>query len=401
MISVQEAIELVAGNTVVWGTESVPLLKALGRILAEPAIAQEEQPLFDSSAVDGYAVRLSDLQEYTQLRVMGESQAGSGSLLELEAGAAMRIFTGARIPTNAQAVIMQEYSLREDTGVSFQYNAKLGENIRRRGEEYSIGDIVLQPGCAITPSVLAMLATLNYDSVLVYKQPRISLVITGNEVKLPGEQLLPGEIRDSNSYAMIGAMQSLGIAPHSVRRVKDDPEEVERVLRNIISESDVVIITGGISVGDHDHVRWALQQCGVEEMFWKVKMKPGKPVYFGRMNDKLIFALPGNPVAVMVAYQLFVKQSILLGMGSTYQKELRTALLTQCVKSGSREEFVRGVSTINDEDIETVLPLKGQGSHMVGGMAKANCLIVIPEEITEVSANSIVNILPVTWTAYS
>jgi len=401
MISVEEALELVTGNTVVWGTESVPLLKALGRILAEPVIAQEEQPLFDSSAVDGYAVRLSDVQEFTQLRVMGESQAGSGSLPELDAGTAMRIFTGARIPRNAEAVIMQEYSVRSDADIRFQYNAKPGENIRRRGEEYSIGDIVIESGCVITPSVLAMLATLNYDSVLVYKQPRISLVITGNEIKLPGEQLLPGEIRDSNSYAMIGAIQSLGIAPYSIRRVKDDPVEVQRVLRESIAESDMLIITGGISVGDHDHVRWALQQCGVEEIFWKVKMKPGKPVYFGRTNDKLVFALPGNPVAVMVAYQLFVKRCILLGMGSAYQKEQRTALLTQYVKSASREEFVRGISAINDEGIETVLPLKGQGSHMVGGMAKANCLIVIPEEITEVSANSIVNILPINWSVYS
>ncbi len=404
MITFEKAIENILKHTQCLPKTSVTLVQSLGYVLAETIKAKEPIPRFNSSAVDGYAVRFEDIKNasYTApklLPIIGEVKAGDTVIPILRKGFAIKIFTGAVVPQNANALVMQEFTAEKNRTVSIFRKVRKGENIRRHGQEFRKNQIVLKRGTLITPPVVGMLATLGYSSVRVTRKPCVGLIITGNELRNPGVKLQTGEIYDSNSFALTAALQSHGINPVTVKILKDNKRFIKSALEKTIALSDVVITVGGVSVGEYDLVKEIFTELDVKKIFWKVAMKPGKPNYFGTLDKKLIFGLPGNPVAALVSFHLLVMPAIRKLMGDDYKKEfyLNAKITSDLKKKPGRLEFVRGIVSTNRFDELVVTPTKGQDSHMIGGLANANCLIHFPKEENFISKGSIVKVELMNW----
>ncbi|GIX08114.1 MAG: molybdopterin molybdenumtransferase MoeA [Candidatus Poribacteria bacterium] len=311
MLSVAEAQERMLAAMPILEAERVPLLEALGRALAEPAIAQEDHPPFDNSAMDGYALRSADVAGASEgrpvrLRVVEEIPAGVAPRKRIEPGTAARIMTGAMMPPGADAVVMVEQTRLEGDQVLVQTPVRAGENVRYRGENVRRGETVLEPGATLRPAELAMLAALNLPEVSVVRAPRVAVLSTGDELVPLGSPLEPGKIRDSNRFGLIGQVREAGAIPVDCGIVPDDRGAVERAVRRALQEADALVTSGGVSVGDYDVVREVLESLG-ELHFWRVAMKPGKPQAFGLIQGKPMFALPGNPVSSLVVFELFVR----------------------------------------------------------------------------------------------
>ena len=378
---------------------------SLGSVLAQEIKAREAIPLFDSSSVDGFAVRVCDLKnasEQNQIRlpVASTISAGSGAPRSLKALQTMKIMTGAPLPRGTDAVVMKELVRVRGNEVVFTSAAKEGSNLRRRGEEFSKGESVLSKGTVITPPVVGLLATLGYEEVKVYRKPSIALVITGNEVRSPSQLLRRGQIRDSNSYAIASVLRTIGIKPALVLRVRDKREALSKAFARAIKKADVVISAGGISVGDFDFVKEVLNDLRVETVFWRVAMKPGKPNYFGTRGSKLVFGLPGNPVSALVSLEMLVLPALQKIMGLPRAAELnRPAVIeTEFRRSPGRVEFVRAVASQLPDGHFSVRPVSGQGSHMVVGLAAANCLIILSEDKERIEKGESVIIRFLSWT---
>ena len=306
---------------------------------------------------------------------------GSHSTETLSAGSAVKIMTGAPVPNGVDAVVMKEFCETKNGHVLVKKATQAGENIRKKGEEIKTGQTVLQAGTPVTPSVIGLLATLGLADVSVFKKPRIGIIATGNELIAPGKTLENGQIYDSNSFALSAACQQLGLPQIAVAHASDDPENLSETLKQTLAQSDVLITLGGVSVGDYDYVKSSLEALGMETRFWKINIKPGKPVLFGKFQNKLVFGLPGNPVSALVTFHLLVRPALLKILGHTHTSpNTCQALLTQTLKQKpGRRTFVRGkVFTQNGQWFAT--PTQGQGSHMMLGLAEANCLIVFPED---------------------
>lgn len=387
MIDFQEALEKILKHTHRLPTTTIKLAESLGYVLTETIKAKEPIPRFDSSAVDGYAVRSEDLQNVSDktpklLQIIGEVKAGDTVIPILRKGYAIKIFTGACVPQNTNAIAMKEYSKEKNHTVSILSKVEKGENIRQRGEEFKPGDPVIEQGIIITPPVIGVLASLGYKKVRVRVKPCIALIIIGNELRSPGTKLRIGEIYDSNSYAIIAALRSIGINPIYIRRTKDDKRSIKLALTKAIKLSNVIISVGGVSVGEYDFVKDVLTDLGVKQVFWKVAIKPGKPNYFGVLGKKLFFGLPGNPVAAIVSFHQLVNPAIFKLMGSNIKNGILpiAKLSTNIKKKSGRLEFVRGILSTNQAGEFVVTPTKGQDSHMLGGLANANCLIYFPRD---------------------
>lgn len=407
MITYEEARSIVMQYAHVLGTETLPLQKITGMVLAEPVLAPNDLPLFDNSAVDGFGVRLADVESASidnpiRLKLLGTLQAGDFGELSVQPGTAVKILTGAPIPTDVKAVIMQEFSNSENGSVYLLSGAKEGENIRYRGEEYRAGDTVLEAGTVVSPPVVGLLASFGYDSVKVYRKPRITILVTGNELVPPGRKLMPGQIYESNSYSLIAALKELGVDTVTVRTAKDNDDVLQKELSEALAESDIVISTGGVSVGEFDLVKRIAENLDVETLFWTVAIKPGKPVFFGRKNlegnQKLIFGLPGNPVAVLVTFYLFIRPLLLRMAGLDSDSiTLHKALLScDLKKKPGRLDFVRGKLKRTGSKLK-VTPCKGQGSHMLGGLSQADCLILFPQDAASMAAGTEADIIPLQW----
>ena len=404
MLDFETAREIVLKHAHRSAIEKVPISESLGRVLAEDIRSREPLPLFDTSSVDGYAVRVADLSLASssapaQLPLAGVISAGSAARQTLKMGETIRIMTGAPLPRYAEAVVMKEsVRMRGDEAV-FVSPVREGANLRRKGEEFAKGEIVVTKGNQLTPPAVGMCATVGRKAVKAYARPSVALVITGNEVRSPSASLRRGQTRDSNSYSIGAALEWLGISPVNTFRAKDRKQDLSRAFAKALKSADVVVSVGGVSVGDFDFVKEVLADLRVQTIFWRIAMKPGKPNFFGVRGRKLIFGLPGNPVSALVSFETLVYPALqkMMGMPRAQETLSPANIEIEFRRSPGRLEFVRAIATRQPDGHTTVKPLVGQGSHMLGGLAKANCLMVLSEEKEKIEKGDEVSIRFLSW----
>ena len=379
LIPIERARELVLERARPMGAEPVPLRRALGRILAEPVTAADDVPGFDNSAMDGFAVRSADVagasgEAPRELVIVGESRAGHPESRSLEPGEAIAISTGAMIPAGADAVVRVEDTARDGDRVTVVAEAPEGNNVRRAGDDVRRGEPLLGPGARIGAAELGALASVGVAEAPCAKRPVVSVLLTGDELVEPGTPLGPGQIRDSNAYTVPPLASGAGADLAAVEIVGDDRAATIAALERSLS-ADVAVICGGVSVGEHDHVRPALEQLGVEQVFWGVSLRPGKPTYFGIAADgTLVFGLPGNPVSAMVTFVLFVRPALLAMQGADPAAGRVTArLAVDYVTAPGRAEAIR-VALGTGPDGWVATPTGPQGSHVLTSMLGADGL---------------------------
>ena len=378
------------------GVERVALRASLGRVLAESVVSPMMVPAHDNSAMDGYAVRAMDLHSDGEatLNMIGTVFAGGLFAGAVGPGECVRIMTGAKIPDGADTVVIQEHVQADGHTVRVGPGHRKGQNLRRAGEDIAIGQTVLQPGSAIRPAELGLLASLGIAELAVYRRLRVAFFSTGDELRSIGSVLEEGQIYDSNRYTIYGMLTRLGCEVIDMGVVRDDPRLLESAFREAASMADVVITSGGVSVGEADFTKDLLDRLG-EVLFWKIAMKPGRPLAYGKLGSAHFFGLPGNPVSVMVTFYEFVRDALLVLMGRTDGAVL-PALQVPCVsplkKAPGRTEFQRGV-LFRDEGGAWKVRLTGeQGSGILRSMSEANCFIVLPETCGNVSAGTLVEV---------
>ena len=380
-------------------TETVSVKEALNRTLGEEIISPIDVPAYDNSAMDGYALQGDDLPENgsATLEVIGSSFAGTPFDGAVQSGQAVRIMTGAKIPQGTDTVIMQEKAQRDGERVTFSSkdNHKSGENVRMAGEDMREGEAVLQPGKALGSAELGMIASLGYGEVAVKRRIKVAFFSTGDELCSAGEILGDGQIYDSNRYTVFSMLSNLGVELIDLGIIRDQRELIEQAFKEAAAQADVVITSGGVSVGEADFVKETLDKLG-EVNFWRIAMKPGKPLAFGKLDDAWFFGLPGNPVSAMVTFLQFVRPAInhLSGKERTTPFRIPLRCTTKLKKRPGRLEFQRGTLT-QDENGETVVEGVGhQGSHILRSMSRAVCFIVLPAENGGVEAGEWVEVEP-------
>ena len=379
--------------------ETLSVKEALGRTLGEEIISPINVPAYDNSAMDGYAIQGSDLPQSgsVTLEVVGSSFAGTPFDGVMGAGQAIRIMTGAKIPDGADTVIMQEKATREGEQVIFssEDNHRAGENVRMAGEDMREGEAVLQSGKALGAAELGMIASLGYGEIRVKRRIRVAFFSTGDELCSAGEPLGDGQIYDSNRYTVFSMLSNLGVELIDLGIIRDKRELIEQAFQDAAKQADVVITSGGVSVGEADFVKETLDKLG-EVNFWRIAMKPGKPLAFGRIDDAWFFGLPGNPVSAMVTFLQFVRPAInhLAGKERVTPFRIPLRCTNRLKKRPGRLEFQRGILT-QDENGETVVQGAGhQGSHILRSMSVADCFIVLPAENGGVEAGEWVEVEP-------
>ena len=398
MISVDEALERILEGIEPLGLERIPVTEALGRVLGEDVCSSLLIPPKDNSAMDGYALRSEDTRGAGSgsprvLKVIGDLPAGSTFTGCVERGQAVRIMTGAPIPSGADAVVMKEYTEAQGDEVRVFKEVKEGENIRRAGEDVRPGEVVIKRGTAISPSEMGMIASLGLPFVTVYQRPRVSILSTGSELVEPGEEGGEGKIYNSNGYSLYGQVLSTGAIPSYIGIAGDERDSLREKLSLALKAGDVVVTSGGVSVGDYDFVKDALKELEGEMMFWKVAIKPGKPLAFGRVGGKPLFGLPGNPVSSMVIFEEFVRPALLKMMGREriYRRVMEAILAEDVKKSPGRRHFIQ--ATIEERDGTLYArPLKARGSGILSSLVKADGLLVIDEDVTHMEAGSRVRV---------
>lgn len=377
LISIAEARSLVLAATPRLDAERVALPRALGRVLSATLRARSDIPPFDSSAMDGYA--LSPGPAGRSLRVVGESRAGApaaASARELD-GVAIRISTGAAVPAGAGAVIRQEDVELEGERVRTDAAVSAGANIRRAGEDMRRGEAVLEAGVRLGAIELGAAAAAGAGELAVSRRPRVAVLCTGDELREPGEPLGAGEIHNSNAPMLSALAAGCGAEVVRVDRVGDDRDGTEAAIAAALEAADALVACGGVSVGPHDHVKPALAALGVEQRFWRVALQPGKPTWFGVRGQRLVFALPGNPVSAAVTFSLFVRPALWALQGRTVRAPETARLGTPVPRSGQREQAVR-VRLERGAAGVVAHPTGPQGSHLLGSLLAADALALIP-----------------------
>ncbi|QNA46227.1 molybdopterin molybdotransferase MoeA [Lacibacter sediminis] len=392
MITVTEAKHIISNNVTALKPVTLPLLQARGKVLSTDVFATVDIPAFPQSAMDGYAFAYDDLQK--ELVIEGEMAAGSSSTIELTTGKAIRIFTGAPVPAGADTVVMQE-KVKAENGILIIEDDKLqrNSNVRPVGSEIKAGELALPKGSVLTAAAIGFLAGIGVTKVEVIPDPVISILLTGNELQQPGNPLSYGQVYESNSYSLTAALQSLHLPVHRVYKVEDNPEVLTATLQQALDESDLVLLTGGVSVGDYDFVLQAAEKCGVTKQFHKIKQRPGKPLFFGTKDEKLVFGLPGNPSSVITCFYEYVTEALALQTKRPLQlKAVQTILAKDCIKPIGLSHFQKAYY-----DGEKVLPLTAQESYKLNSFATANCLLMLEGEKEAYKTNDPVTIhlLPV------
>jgi molybdopterin molybdotransferase len=376
----------------------VPLVHADGSVLAEQVTSTTPLPSFDNSAMDGYAVRAADLggasaDTPVTLPVRGEIAAGDTGDYRVEPGSCLQIMTGARLPEGADAVVPVEWTDGGAAEALFRQAPEPGNAVRHRGDDVAEGAVLLPQGTLVGPVQVALLAASGHGEVLARTPPRVAIISTGNELVEPGTPLIPGQIWESNSFMLAAAARRAGATVRR-HRLRDDPAVVLSTLEGLVSDADLLITSGGVSMGgEHDVVKAALSKLGTIT-FRKVAMQPGMPQGFGVLGPDAtpIFTLPGNPVSAYVSFILFVQPALdALKNHSPQRQPLAQAALTMSVRSpGGRRSYLRGLL---DPARETVVPLTGQSSHQLGALAQANALIIVPEDVTRMEAGEGVDVM--------
>ena len=388
MISITDAISIVKENGKPLLQATTKLVeKAGGYILFEDVISPINMPPFRQSAMDGYALNLHDDLSYN---LIGEVKAGDGHQSILKNGEAIRIFTGAPVPDSANAIMMQEKVQTNGTTITIEHQILLEHNIRPLGEQVKTGDIALKKGTKLTPAAIGYLISLGITKVSVFKKPSIAIVTTGNELIEAGQDLSYGKIYESNSKMLLSALYSLKYYDVSIHKVEDIYDKTVDTLNTVVNNNDLVIITGGISVGDYDFVGKALKELEVDEQFYKVKQKPGKPLFYGTKNDTQIFALPGNPAAALSCFYVYVYITLqkMMNRKDLELTRLQVKSKSNFQKNGDRPQFLKAIYENDEVEI-----LEGQNSSMLQTFALSNALVYAPETITKIEIGDTLEVI--------
>jgi molybdenum cofactor synthesis domain-containing protein len=399
MISVLEGIQIVRQQTRVLAAERVQLRDALGRVLAQDVVADSDLPPFDRSQMDGYALRAEDAQSApVRLRIVGESAAGRGWHHQLEEGQAVRIMTGAPVPAGADSVQQVElaHELKDGTVVELLESIETGKSIVKQGAEIRAGETVLNAGTPVNAAMMAVLAAFGYASVEVFSRPRVGVLATGTELvavdKKPGQD----QIRDSNNYSIAAYAEAAGAIIERLPLTGDETSQLKKRLSAAAKKCDVIVTSGGVSMGIYDVTKAALKELDAEIFFERVALRPGKPTVFARLpNGTLVFGLPGNPVSVSVTFNLFARTALLTMQGATEPALKReTAVLARSVKgSGDRESYLPAQLTTNDDAELVAFPLKWGGSSDFVAFALTTALLIVPAGVKAIEAGALVNVI--------
>lgn len=383
MISVAAAKEIIQANRLSTAVVQLPLQEALQLRLAKTVFSPVDVPAFTQSSMDGYAFAFADWQPGKYLSIKGEMQAGSKNGFTLQAGEAARIFTGAPLPSGADTVVMQEKVNAENRQLLIEDDKlKAAGNVRAIGSAIKTGELALEKGSILSAGAIGFLAGMGISHVQVYTRPAVGIIVTGNELVAPGNKINFGEVYESNSAALKTALLQRQISNSKVYSAADEPVTVQQVLQKALAENDMVLLTGGVSVGDYDFVVKAAEDCGVQQLFHKIKQRPGKPLYFGRKENKLVFGLPGNPSSVLSCFYEYV----LLALQAPLPV-LRVPLAKSVQKPVGLMHFLK--AWYNGKN---VMPLDAQESYRMSSFATANCLLQIEEDASSYEAGSLVEI---------
>jgi molybdopterin molybdotransferase len=379
LIEYPEAVRLVLENTGRLPVESTPLVEAQGLALAEDLRARFDSPPFDNSAVDGYAVRSADAGAGRTFDVVDEAPAGRPAAKSVGEGEAIKIFTGGVIPEGADAVVMVENTSGWGEEFELKKAASPGQNVRRSGEDVRGGEVILRSGTEIGAPEIALAATQGYGSLPVFRRPRVVVLSTGTELVEPGARdLEPGEIYDSNSFAVIAQAREAGAQARRLYAASDDAEVLRDAVKEALESADVVVTSGGVSVGEKDLVKATMLDLGVEQVFWGVKFKPGKPLFFGVQGGVHLFGLPGNPVSAMVCFELFVRPALMKMMGREDKKRPRVQVyFEEDVKNHFGRMHAMRVSLQRTEKGWRARSAGAQGSGLVSSLNKADALALV------------------------
>ncbi|NOQ65601.1 MAG: hypothetical protein GQ556_00090 [Desulfobacterales bacterium] len=383
MIEIREALQIIRDNHPQPEVATLPLLDALGRRIAMDIPAPEPSPRYTNSAMDGFAVRWEDVAtvaggDLITLAIAGESQAGIPFSGTCRAGQAIKISTGAMLPEGTDTVVRVEDTQTEDNRITVLQARKKGQDIRRAGEEFAAGELLLPQGTALQAPQLGLLTSVGINQVAVYSPPHVSLVVTGTELAAPDEPVAPHQIRDSNSIMLTAAVRQAGGEVVARNYTGDTSSDTVAAIKKSIEKTGIVIVTGGVSVGEHDHVKEAARECGFVELFWRVRQKPGKPLFFARKDDCLLFGLPGNPVSGFMCFMYYI-QPLLRGLqGRDFSWRTAKARFDNSVKNKeSRTNFMRIALRKEESGFMIAEVLPKQGSHMLGSIARADGFIIV------------------------
>ena len=375
-------------------TATIKVQDAFHRTLAADVLSPMNVPPHDYSSMDGYAVRAADLgSPGNKLKKIGTSFAGHAFEGTVSAGECVRIMTGATIPAGSDSVVMQEQTKVDGDQVEFSAACKRGQNIRLVGEDIQQGAVVLAKGQRINAAEMGLLASLGFAEISVFRKLKIAIFSTGDELVQPGNVLAGGQIYDSNRFTLIGLLTELGAEILDMGNIRDDKNAVREALQKASSQADVIITSGGVSVGDADYIKELLDELG-EVVFWKLAMKPGRPLAYGKVGDCHFFGLPGNPVAVMVTFLQFVRNALweLMGQHPKPVFSFQAICTSPIKKAAGRTEFQRGILTQGEDGVWRVQTTGEQGSGILSSMSRANCFIVLPMEQGNVEKGSVVQI---------
>lgn len=377
MITVKQAKEILHQHIPSKRLGKVSLNDAAGLICAEDIFSPMDVPSFDNSAMDGYAIAWKAGSQSWELE--GEIAAGDRIIGKLPPGKAVRIFTGAPLPDGADTIIQQEWVTKTDRSIKLlDFEVNKGMHVRKKGAQTRIGDVILPKGTLITPGGIGLLASVGITQIPVFSPPYVTVIITGNEIKEVGEVLEYGEIYNANGPVLSAYLEQLGVKNYEIIKALDNPQSVQQAIQQALSKADLIILSGGISVGDYDYVKQGLEKEGVQELFYKIKQKPGKPLFAGVKEQQLIFALPGNPASVISCFNQYVKPAIRQWMGKKADWESKTFLpLASPVKKSPNLTFFLKIKIENNQ----VQVLPGQESFNLIAFAQADGFAEIPEGV--------------------
>lgn len=389
LISVEEAKGVINRQAFAKRRVRTAVQDAEGKVLATDVYASVDIPAFDQSSMDGYAFSFNDWEKERSLLISGEIPAGKQATLSLHKGTAARIFTGAALPPGADTVVMQELvTVKDDRLAVNDPHVALGNHVRQKGSEIKNGELALTAGTIVNPATIGFLSGIGVNEIAVYATPTVALVITGDELRQPGLPLLHGQVYEASSRMLMAALRQMGIEQVEVFFAKDELNDTIHAMENALDAADVVLLTGGVSVGDYDFVLRAAEACGVDKLFHKIKQRPGKPLFFGRKGEQVVFGLPGNPSSVLTCFYEYVWSVLSRLAGKNVQlKKIDAPLLTSYVKNNQLTHFLKGFYCEGKVEI-----LHAQESYRLRSFAMANCLVALKEEMKTYLENELVEI---------